>query len=273
MIGMYVGIGVLLLLIVLYFLAIMPSLKKNETVEKLGVTKFAHRGLHNGKKGVPENSMLAFKLAAENGFAMELDVHLTKDNQVVIMHDGTTDRLTGFNGYIPDMTADELRALHLDNTDETVPFLADLLAEIDGKVPLLIEIKTDKGNYKALCTECFKLLDTYKGDYVIESFDPRVLWWLRLNRPKVGRGQLATSNCGVNPILDFGLKHLITNFLAKPHFIAYDENFVGKVLAPRLCTSFYKAKLYLWTIRQENNLYSYKEKGISSIFECFIPKN
>lgn len=122
MIGMYVGIGVLLLLIVLYFLAIMPSLKKNETVEKLGVTKFAHRGLHNGKKGVPENSMLAFKLAAENGFAMELDVHLTKDNQVVIMHDGTTDRLTGFNGYISDMTADELRALHLDNTENRAVF-------------------------------------------------------------------------------------------------------------------------------------------------------
>ena len=75
MIGMYIGLGVLLLLIILYFLAIMPSLKKNQTVEKLGVTKFAHRGLHNKSKGVPENSMLAFKLAAEHGFGMELDVH------------------------------------------------------------------------------------------------------------------------------------------------------------------------------------------------------
>ncbi len=272
MIGMYVGIGVLLLVVILYFLAIMPSLKKNKTVEKLGVTQFAHRGLHDKGKGVPENSMLAFKLAKENGFGMELDVHLTKDNEVVIMHDGTTDRLTGFSGYIPHMTGDELRALHLDGTDETVPFLADLLKEIDGEVPLLIEIKTDGNNYKELCTECFKLLDTYKGDFVIESFDPKVLWWLRRNRKKVGRGQLSCIHGGNKTVTKFALTHLLFNFLAKPHFIAYDENVVNKILEPRLCKSLYKAKLYLWTIREEKNLYSHKEKGISSIFECFIPK-
>ncbi len=272
MIGMYVGIGVLLFLIVLYVLAVMPAIRKNKTVEKLGITQFAHRGLHDKEKGVPENSMLSFKLAAENGFGMELDVHLTKDNGVVIMHDGTTDRLTGVKGYIPDMTSDELRALHLDGTDETVPFLEDLLKEIDGKVPLLIEIKTDGNNHKELCTECFKILDTYEGDYVIESFDPRVLRWLKKNRPAVGRGQLASREKGSPAIRNFALTHLLFNFLAKPHFIAYNEYWVNKIFEPRLCKSLFGAKLYLWTIREENNLYAHKKKGISSIFECFVPK-
>ncbi len=272
MIGMYVGIGVLVFLILLYLLAIMPSLRKNKAVEKLGVTKFAHRGLHDKEKGVPENSMLAFKLAAEHGFGMELDVHLTKDNKVVIMHDGTTDRLTGFKGYIPHMTGDELKELRLGGTDEPVPFLTDLLDEIDGKVPLLIELKTDGKNHKELCTECFKLLDTYKGDYVIESFDPRVLRWLKKNRPQIGRGQLSCIQGGPNPVMNFVPTRMLFNFLAKPHFIAYDENSVNKILAPRLCKSLFGAKLYLWTIRKEENLYSHAEKGISSIFECFIPK-
>lgn len=271
MIYLYIAIGVLAFLIFLYFFMIMPSIRKNDTVEKIGIAIFAHRGLHDKERHIPENSLAAFERAIQLGVGIELDVHLTADNGTVIMHDTTTDRMTGVSGNVTEMTQAKLARLRLNGTNETIPFLSDVLHLVDGSVPLLIELKSDGGNYASLCKECFKLLDNYKGCYVIESFDPRILFWIRRNRPNVGRGQLATHDSNKSPFFTFLLSNLMLNFLSRPHFFAYDIRYINKSLAPNLCKKLFGSKLYIWTVTDKCELKHNLENGNSSIFEGFEP--
>ena len=272
MIYLYIALGIFVFWGLLCFAAMIPSMKKNPTVEKLGTTVFAHRGLHDKGLNIPENSLAAFKRSADNGFGAEFDVRLSKDLKPVIMHDSTVDRMTGTHGKINEMTGEKLSGLKLGGTEERIPLLKDVLELVNGRVPLLIELKTDGGNYIKLCRECFKLLDHYKGDYAVESFDPRVLWWMRRNRPNVGRGQLAAGE-GISPLIfKIILKHLCLNFLSKPHFIAYDTRHIEKTCAPVICNKLFGCRLYAWTVTDNKTLKKYRSSEISSIFEGFIPK-
>lgn len=263
-------IGVIILL---WLFAIMPSIRKNELVERLGTTLFAHRGLHDANSLVPENSISAFKKACQYGYGIELDVHLSKDGTPIVMHDNTVDRTTNGHGNICELTDKEIASLYLKGTTEKVPFLKEVLNIVDGKVPLLIELKSDGSNRNKLCEQCFKLLDNYKGDFIVESFDPRILRWVRKNRKNVGRGQLATGT-GVSPnTLKTILKHLLLNFLSRPHFIAYDSRYVNKTLAPNICKKVFGSKLYVWTITNKADLHKFSSKGVSCIFEGFKPND
>ncbi len=268
---LYITAGLIILILLLFILAVMPAQRKNKTVEKLGVTKFAHRGLHNKDKGIPENSIYAFGEAIKRKIGIEIDLHLSKDNNTVVIHDTSTLRTTGKEGKVTEMTTAEISRLTLDGTSERVPFLNDVLELVDGTVPLLIELKVDGGNYAALCEAVFSQLDRYEGDYLVQSFDPRVLLWLKKNRPNVGRGQLATAILPINPILAFLMKNLLGNFLTKPHFIAYDHRFFNKISAPKMCKRIFGSQIYLWTVTEKAMLEENAKNGITSIFEGFKP--
>ncbi|EKC67601.1 glycerophosphoryl diester phosphodiesterase, partial [human gut metagenome] len=107
---------------------------------------YAHRGLHTEDGTVPENSLPAFRAAAEAGYAVEMDVHLTADDQLVVFHDDTLERMCGVPGVIDDFTLAELRALHLGDTDCVIPTFAEALEALGGRVPLLLEVKRGHNN-------------------------------------------------------------------------------------------------------------------------------
>ena len=197
---------------------------------------YAHRGLHTEDGSVPENSLPAFRAAAEAGYAVEMDVHLTADDRLVVFHDDTLERMCGVQGVIDDFTLAELRALRLGKTDCVIPTFAEALEALGGRVPLLLEVKRGHDN-RRLCALTLEALRTYTGPYCVESFDPTIVAWFRRNAPDILRGQLS------QPPKEYGtalskpaaaiVGNVLTNVIARPQFIAYK---IGpKPLSVRLC--------------------------------------
>ena len=143
--------------------------------------RYAHRGLHCSADSVPENSLAAFRRAIRHGYGAELDVHLLRDGTLAVFHDSDLKRMTGVTGVLEDCTAQDLAALHLASTPETIPQLCEVLSLYEGTgLPLVVELKSYRGNHRALTERTAKELDKYQIPYCMESFDPRCLMWLRL---------------------------------------------------------------------------------------------
>ena len=87
----------------------------------------AHRGLHDHANGVPENSLPAFQRAVDRGHAIELDVHITADDRLVVFHDNKLERMTGVPGYLEEWTLQDLKKLRLLGTDARIPTVDELL--------------------------------------------------------------------------------------------------------------------------------------------------
>jgi glycerophosphoryl diester phosphodiesterase len=165
----------------LYMLA--PAKISRDGRKKFSVKYFAHRGLHTGDGRVPENSLKAFRGAAAEGLGAELDVNLDADGNVVVFHDDSLSRMTGADKYINDTSAEELSKLSLLGSDEKIPLFSEVL-DVCGKIPLIVELKSTP-RYNELCEKTLELLSGYRGAYVIESFDPRIVAWFRLRaRPR-----------------------------------------------------------------------------------------
>ena len=196
------------------------------------IRRFAHRGLHGNHKIAPENSLEAFRRAVEHGYGMELDVQLTKDNRIVVFHDDTLDRVCGVSGMIRDYTYNQLQKFTLYDSKERIPLLVDVLRLVDGRTPLIIELKAPKNIYqKKLCQKTAGILDQYLGQYCIESFHPAILFWFRMNRPFVRRGQLCTDFYRTEAKghrWQFALMEtMMLNLITRPDFIAYDIRFMN----------------------------------------------
>ena len=125
--------------------------------EKLEGFRYAHRGLHG--PGVPENSLAAFRRAAEAGYGAELDVHLTRDGRLVVIHDGDLERMCGVPGRVAEKTAEELAALRLAGSEEHIPLLEEVLPLFAGRAPLVVELKTDRHGAAALARDTVDCLD------------------------------------------------------------------------------------------------------------------
>lgn len=208
----------------------------------------AHRGLYAADQSVPENSLAAFRLAVEHGYGVEFDVHITADGALVVFHDDDLARMCGAEGKPEDKTLAELSALRLAGTDEPIPTLDEVLAVIAGKTPIILELKRGSRN-EALCRGVYAALAGYAGDVCIESFDPFIVRWWRKNAPEYLRGQLSAPygemKKGTTAAAAFLLSRLLTNFLARPQFIAYGLNGKKPLLA-RLCEAM-GAMRVAWT--------------------------
>ena len=267
-----------LLLIGLYLLSMMTKRRpKSGFYAKLGDHHYAHRGLHAIQAGIPENSIRAFRLAANNGFGAELDVRMSRDGRLVVMHDESLKRTAGANANISAVTTQVLSQLNLEGTREKVPFLEEVLPLFDGKTPLLIEIKPENGNHAELTRKVTNLLKEYPGlDYMIESFDPRVLLWLKKHRPDIIRGQLSENffrddSCNLNPVLRFLMSNLMGNFLTRPDFIAYKYEDRDD-LAPGLCRKLWGPQIFWWVVKSQAEANPLIEQGDMIIFEGFPAK-
>jgi glycerophosphoryl diester phosphodiesterase len=268
-----VGIVVLIVVVVCFY-AIMPSMRKRPEEAEFFWKYYAHRGLHDNKSEAPENSMLAFRKAKEAGYGIELDVQLTKDEQVVVFHDESLFRVCHQEGNVRDYTYEELQDFSLLDSEERIPLFTEVLKEINGEIPLIVEIKIHE-NVDKVCSKVSPILDAYQGTYVIESFHPFAVSWYKKNRPNVLRGQLSSNlrkdNDGKYQISYFFVQHLLFNFLAKPDFIAYCHTY-RKASAFVLSTKLCKAIPVAWTIKSQKELDSCKNSFHSFIFEGFIPK-
>lgn len=257
---------------ILYLLAVMPRMANRPDTSLFKRKYFAHRGLHDNEGDAPENSMAAFRRAVEAGYGMELDVHVTKDGIPVIFHDSKLMRMCSAEGEITDYTYEELQRFALGKSTEHIPRLEDLLHMVQGRVPLIVEIKSDKADVSD-CAVIDRMLRTYGGEYCIESFNPMVLWWYRRHHREVVRGQLSSDfrrDGGNKGPFFFLLTHLVFNFLTKPDFIAYNHKFKG-MPGRRICRKLYKNPSVAWTIRSREELDEVRDEFDVFIFESFEP--
>ena len=170
-------------------------------------------------------------------------------------------------------TGDERQTiLEVPVSKERIPKLEELLSMVRGRVPLIVEIKSDKADVSC-CAVIDKMLRAYEGEYCIESFNPMVLWWFRRHHNDVIRGQLSSNLCkdgGYKKIYLFLMTHLLLNFLTKPDFIAYNHEFMQEP-GRRICRKLYRNQAVAWTIRSFEELEKAQGEFDIFIFESFMP--
>lgn len=264
---------VIVILIVAYLIAIMPRMTKRPDYSALMGRHYAHRGLHDNKTEAPENSMAAFKKAIDAGYGIEMDVQLTKDRIPVVYHDETLKRVCGVEGNVRDYTYEQLQQFNLCSSNEKIPLFADFLKLVDGKVPLIIEIKIHE-DYKVVCQIADELIKKYNGVYCIESFNPHAVKWYKEHRPEVIRGQLSSRLAPKGerePFLYLMSHYLLFNCVAKPDFIAYDHLHKNNI-SRTLCQHLYHALSVAWTIKSQEQLDNSRKQFDLFIFEGFLPR-
>lgn len=229
----------------------------------------AHRGLHRTDGSVAENSLSAFRAAVDGGYSIECDVRLTRDGRLVVFHDEDTQRMCSQPGKVEEMNWPELARLRLGQTQETMPLLAEVLETADGKVPVVVELKSG-GDDAQLCERVYELLRCYSGPVCVQSFNPLILRWWRKNAPEILRGQLsapAKRLGGVGRVRAFALSNLLSNFLCRPQFISYGVCGRKMPLMARLCGALGAMK-FCWTSRD----WSAEDYADTVIFEFYRPR-
>ena len=277
---------------------------REKELEELTKYRYAHRGLHH-KPDVPENSLLAFRKAAERGFGIELDVHLTKDGKLAVIHDSGLKRVTtvrsdhlpvipenagiiceetfGSAGIIEEMTLDEIREFPLEESDERVPEFREVLELIGGSVPMIIELKPHGGNHEELADEVMKELEGYEGLYCVESFNSFAVLYMKKAYPEVVRGQLGSDlikdykarvandpreGTKFSAITNSLVRDLRFNRLTEPDFVAY--NYIHR--RNRTFREFGGVKVF-FTITDPLDLEIGERLGAVCIFERFVPES
>ena len=256
----------------LYLMSVTPRVVNRPDAGIFRKKYFAHRGLHDNAGEAPENSMAAFRRAVEAGYCIELDVQMTKDGIPVIFHDGTLERMCGVKARIEDYTYEQLQQFKLADSEQSIPKLEDMLALVDGRVPLIVEIKSETKEV-TFCAVIDRMMRAYQGEYCIESFNPLVLLWYRRYHNSVVRGQLASNfriDGGHKSPLYFFMTHLLLNIFTAPDFIAYNHQFEEEP-GRRICKWLYRHPAVAWTIRSEAELKKMDGKFDVFIFENFLP--
>lgn len=211
-------------------------------------TIIAHRGVHN-EKDIIENSLEAFKEAVNKNYIIELDVHFLKDGEVVVFHDDNIERMTGINKNLKDCTYDEIRNIKLLNKNTYIPKFSDVLKLVDGKVPIVIELKNDN-KVGLLESSLVQILKKYNGKYAVQSFNPLSIMWFKNNYPNIIRGQLVCKfkNKKMDNIKKFILKTMFFNIITNPDFISHSVD----DLSYKEVNKIKKNKFILgWTVRNK----------------------
>lgn len=224
----------------------------------------AHRGLHDLAAGRPENSLAAFAAAVERGYAIECDLHPAADRVPMVFHDDTLERLTGERHDVRDRSAAELRRLALLGTGETIPLLDDLLDLVDGRVPLVIELKSVAGRDAGFAAIVAERLKRYRGPAAVMSFDAGLIADLRAAAPDLPCGLTAEGDAGR------ALRHLRTVLAHRVAFISYRIEDLPTP-APLFARSVLGLPLICWTVRSPAQLEKARRWTDQITFEGFLP--
>ena len=213
----------------------------------LATVTYAHRGLHGG--GRVENSPSAFAAAIDRGMGIECDVQRSRDGQAMVFHDWMLDRLTGESGPVKARDAAELGTIALTGSADTIPTLPQLLAQVAGQVPLLIEVKSKlEVRFLPLCLAVRRALEGYRGPVAAMSFDPRVVRWFADHAPHVVRGLVVTEE-GQRTLSGRWRRHL-SLWRARPDFLAYDvRDLPSRFAAAQRARGL---PLLTWTVRSDD---------------------
>ena len=229
----------------------------------------AHRGLFTDK--IPENSLSAFKNAIKSKLPIELDVTVLTDGTVVVFHDEKLARLTGKDGFISNCSYADIAKLTLSGTKEKIPTFKEALEVIDGKVPILIEIK-NFGKVGAIEKAVWKALQGYRGEYAIQSFNPYTLEWFKKNAPKIKRGQLSCffKNKEITGVKRFSLKRMLLNKkISEPNFI----NSAAEDMPNKYVKKYYgKIPVLAYTIESEADESRLENYVDNIVFDKYTPK-
>ena len=228
---------------------------------------FAHRGLYDPDAGIPENSLAAFRAAAEHGYGAEMDVRITRDGVAVISHDACLERMCASPLVIEDSDYDDIKDLTLAGTGEHIPLFRDALEILMGAgVPAVVEIKAMGRNVEGVCSAALEIMDAFDGQMCVESFDPWAVQWFRRHAPDLLRGQLITQRDDLKlPPWEAwpGVRGLF-NFMGRPQFIAHRTG--KKALTVRLAERM-GAMRVCWTAHDR----SQERHNDAVIFEHFRP--
>lgn len=261
-------VGIVLLTMAILFIMLLPGKKTKQLKDFSWLTErpIAHRGYHMGNKEVPENSKIAFIRAIEKKYHIEIDLNLTKDNKIVVFHDGDLNRMCGVNQTIRSLTLEELKQIPLMNGEEFMMELQEFLDLVNDQVGLLIEFK-DSFDGK-LEEAAYPILKQYQGRYVMQAFSPESLKWFKKNAPEVPRGQLCFNympNKKIKWLRRFLFTNLFSNFIGRPHFISY--NWPGRKFYTVKVLRSLKAPLLVWTIQNDEVYQQVKDECDNVIFE------
>jgi glycerophosphoryl diester phosphodiesterase len=226
---------------------------------------YAHRGLHG--RGVAENSRAAFEAAIAAGHGVETDVQVSKDGVAMVFHDYELDRLTRKHGMVIDRTAAKLEKTRFKDSDETVPRLTEMLALVDGRAPVLIELKAKGRKVKKLCRSVAEALADYQGEAAIMSFNPEVGRWFAKRAPSVVRGLVVTEHDEISLTgrIKGAMQRSLSVFRAEPDFLAYDVRDLPSAFADSLREK--NVPVVTWTVRTEGERASAAEGADQIIYE------
>ena len=227
----------------------------------------AHRGFHDEQN--PENSLGAYEKAIQNGYAIELDVRLISDGTVIVLHDDSLNRVCGKDKYASQLRKEDLPSCKLFGTEYTIPSFEEVLKFVDGRTPLLIEIKQLE-KIGELEKKVYELLKNYKGKFAIQSFNPFTLQWFKNHAPEIWRGQLSCFFKGEKmSIVKKGLlKRLSLNKIGEPHFISYH----AEDLPNKWVKKHENLPILAWTVNSQQKYLRAVQFSDNIIFEDFVPK-
>ena len=230
-------------------------------------TPIAHRGYHT--KSIPENSLSAFSKAIEKGYAIEFDVNMLSDGTFVVFHDKSLARMTGNDGYVRYLNKEDLKSLSLKGTKEHIPTLQEVLDLVDGKVPLLIELKNyfKPGKYEQSIIE---ILRKYKGEFAVQSFNPYSMGYIKEHAPEFIRGQLASyfKDEKLSWLKRSFLRSMRFNKISEPHFINYDAS----SLPNRYVRKYKKLPLLAHIVKSKEEYMRVVKYCDNIVFERFDPE-
>jgi len=236
----------------------------------------AHRGLHDAARGIIENSASSAEAAIAQGYAIEVDLQCAADHRPIVFHDRTLDRLTPATGAVAGRSAAELCTIPLKHSDDHILSLRDLLALVQGRVPLLLEVKSTWGDDRRFEANIAQELATYAGLVAAMSFDPRCVAAFRTYAPALPRGLISERFQGprywsqLTTPQRFAMRHLLTCAFARPHFIAYDIKALP-ALAPAVARHLFGLPLLAWTVRNEAERARALRYADAMIFEGVMP--
>jgi len=229
----------------------------------------AHRGLYTTNSVRPENSLAAFRAAADRGFAIELDVQVTSDGQLVVLHDRKLERMTGDPREVSKVPAAEVTALRFLGSTETVPTLAQVFDVVGGRVPIFIEVKNRGEEVGRLEDEVASQAASAAATthVAIVSFNPRSLARIAEKAPSVPRGQSSGNfqGDGLSFVTRAILGRLLMNWKSRPDFISYELDGL-----PSFGTWLQKCRgrpLIVWTARTQDQYERARKLGDNVMFE------
>lgn len=227
----------------------------------------AHRGLFDADR--PENSMAAFRRAVSRGIPFELDVQLGRDGTLIVIHDSDLVRLAGERLAVSDLNRDLLRRLRIGSSGEPIPVLSQVLEEVNGQVPILVDVRRWHAELSpGLEQAVAAAVRDYQGPLALQSFDPLAV--LRLRRLVRGRpvGQIAGDLGSGRQIMSALGQTMVTNLLTRPHFASYEL-----AALPSRPAAFWHRHMPLitWTVKSPADEEQAAKVADNFLFDGYLP--